>query len=135
VLRLVVARIDQGEVGVVFAAVSAYRWGVWPFRRSSSDLLSQQREQLEQTHGSVAGEYERSTGGASSVVLVAVKSKKIPVIRVIRAETPLDLKESKRLTDRGGVVAYGLSSGEADRLVALLTDAGAAALRVDPPPG
>ncbi|MGH3426706.1 MAG: ribosomal protein L7/L12, partial [Mycobacteriales bacterium] len=85
--------------------------------------------------GSVAGEDARSTGGASSVVLVAVKPKKIPVIRVIRAETALGLKESKRLTDRGGVVAYGLSSGDADRLVGLLTDAGATARRVDLPPG
>ena len=116
---------------MVFAATSAYCGGVWPFRRSSTDLLANQREQLERARGSVAAEDAGSTNGACSVVLVEAGSKKIPVIKVIRAETALGLRESKQLADRGGVVAYGLSGGEADRLVTLLTDAGAQARRLD----
>jgi ribosomal protein L7/L12 len=107
---------------------------MWPFRRSPTELLSQQRAQLGHSQRTIAALDERSAdGGASAVMLEAVRSKKIPVIRVIRAETPLGLKESKELADRGGVVADGLTVAGADRLVALLVDAGGAARRVDAP--
>lgn len=116
---------------MVFAATSAYCDCVWPFRRSSTDLFANQREQLERARGPVGAEDSGSTNAACSVVLERARSKKIPVIRVIRAETALGLRESKQLADRGGVVAYGLSGEEADRLVTLLTDAGAQARRLD----
>jgi large subunit ribosomal protein L7/L12 len=77
---------------------------------------------------SVAG---HSVERSSAVVLLKAGAAKIPLIRVIRAETTLGLRESKHLADEGGVVAYGLSPREADRLVVLLADAGATAERLD----
>jgi ribosomal protein L7/L12 len=63
-----------------------------------------------------------------------VGSAKIPVIRLLRAETSLGLIECKHVADSGGVVAQGLTISEADRLVGLLRAAGATATRLDPTP-
>jgi len=63
----------------------------------------------------------------SSVLLVHPGRSKIPVIKVIRSDRRIGLKEAKALVDSGGVVAEGLSIDDAQRLVEKLIGAGARA--------
>src|SRR5436305_14463655 len=63
----------------------------------------------------------------SSVLLVHAGRSKIPVIKVIRSERRIGLKEAKALGDSGGVVAEGLAIDDAQRLVEKLIAAGAQA--------
>ena len=63
----------------------------------------------------------------SSVLLVHAGRSKIPVIKVIRSERRIGLKEAKALVDSGGVVAEGLAIDDAQRLVEKLIAAGAQA--------
>jgi large subunit ribosomal protein L7/L12 len=60
------------------------------------------------------------------VVLKSAGAKKIDVIKVVRAETGIGLKEAKDLCDKGNeAVKKGLPKDEADKLAKLLKDAGA----------
>src|SRR5262245_12124637 len=60
------------------------------------------------------------------VILKSAGAKKIDVIKVVRAETGLGLKEAKDLCDKGNeAVKKGLPKDEADKLVAALKTAGA----------
>jgi ribosomal protein L7/L12 len=109
--------------------MSAYAVGMWPFRRTP-DLLDQQRRNLERPNAD--GAEERGVGAGSAVLVRHAGPKKIPLIRVLRAETSLGLRECKRVADDGGVVAAGLTTSQADRIVGLLVAVGATAQRVDP---
>lgn len=66
-----------------------------------------------------------------AVELIDSGPRKIPVIKAIREEFRYDLRRSKELVDRCGVVATGLSADDADRVIAKLGAAGATAQRVD----
>jgi Ribosomal protein L7/L12 C-terminal domain/Short C-terminal domain len=66
------------------------------------------------------------------VFLVDAGRKKIPVIKVIRSELGLGLKEAKAVVDIGGVVADGLTIDRAQRLLEKLSAAGARAQLIDP---
>jgi large subunit ribosomal protein L7/L12 len=60
------------------------------------------------------------------VILKSSGAKKIDVIKVVRAETGLGLKEAKDLCDKGGeAVKKGLDKAEAEKLAKTLKDAGA----------
>jgi len=62
------------------------------------------------------------------VVLEAFGDKKIGVIKVVRAETGLGLKEAKELVDGApGKVKEGVSKEEAEKVKAALEEAGATA--------
>jgi hypothetical protein len=63
----------------------------------------------------------------SSVLLVDPGRRRIPVIKVLRSERRIGLKEAKAFADAGGVVAEGLPIDDAQRLVERLIGAGAQA--------
>lgn len=61
-----------------------------------------------------------------NVVLKGFGEKKIDVIKVVREETGLGLKEAKDLVEKGGqTVKEGLSKADADTLKKKLEEAGA----------
>lgn len=61
-----------------------------------------------------------------NVVLKGFGEKKIDVIKVVREETGLGLKEAKDLVEKGGqAVKEGLSKADADTLKKKLEEAGA----------
>lgn len=61
-----------------------------------------------------------------NVVLKGFGDKKIDVIKVVREETGLGLKEAKDLVEKGGqTVKEGLSKADSDTLKKKLEDAGA----------
>jgi hypothetical protein len=66
------------------------------------------------------------------VFLVDAGRSKIPVIKVIRSELRLGLREAKAVVDVGGVVADGLTIDRAQRLLEKLSAAGAHAQLIDP---
>ncbi|MDX6520619.1 MAG: large subunit ribosomal protein, partial [Gaiellales bacterium] len=68
--------------------------------------------------------------GSYDVVLSDPGRRKINVIKSLRQQTGLGLKEAKYLVDTGGVCAEGLTPSAADALVAALVYAGAEANRV-----
>ena len=62
------------------------------------------------------------------VILENFGDKKIGVIKVVRAETGLGLKEAKAVVDKApGKVKEGISKEDAEKLVAALEEAGATA--------
>jgi hypothetical protein len=65
------------------------------------------------------------------VILVQAGRSKIPLIKAIRTETGLGLKESKAIADAGGPVADGLTNDQAEALLQKLAKAGAYAQLVD----
>ncbi len=64
-----------------------------------------------------------------SVMLTAGGPQLIPVIKQIRRETGLGLREAKQLAERGGTVISGVDAARADRMVAALQRLGATAHR------
>jgi Ribosomal protein L7/L12 C-terminal domain/Short C-terminal domain len=66
-----------------------------------------------------------------AVKIVDPGRKKIPLIKAIRDEFRYGLREAKDLVEKQGVVATGLTSEDADRLIAKLEGLGATAQRVD----
>jgi large subunit ribosomal protein L7/L12 len=61
-----------------------------------------------------------------NVVLIGFGDKKIDVIKVVREETGLGLKEAKDLVEKGGqAVKEGLSKADAETLKKKLEEAGA----------
>jgi len=73
--------------------------------------------------GDGGGEEESST---VDVVLTEVGGQKVPVIKVVRAATGLDLKEAKAMVDEAPkAIKEGVDREEADKLKAELEEAGA----------
>lgn len=72
-------------------------------------------------------EAEEAEKSEFSVVITETGSKKIAVIKAIRALTQLNLKDSKGILDRGvpAVVKEKLSKDEAERYKAQIEEAGA----------
>jgi ribosomal protein L7/L12 len=68
--------------------------------------------------------------GSFDVVLLDPGRRKINVIKSLRQQTGLGLREAKALVDAGGVCAQGLTPTAADALVAALVYAGADANRI-----
>ncbi len=79
--------------------------------------------------GAVADTKKSDAPAAPTIFDVVLKSsgaKKIDVIKIVRAETGLGLKEAKDLCDKGGeAVKKGLDKAEAEKLAKTLKDAGA----------
>lgn len=67
-------------------------------------------------------------GGTFDVLLTAVGSKKIPVVKVVRAATGMGLKDATRLVDKApSTLKYGVSKLEAETLKSELEGLGAVA--------
>jgi len=77
--------------------------------------------------GGAGAEAEVEEKTSFDVVLSDIGSKKIQVIKVVRAVTDLGLKEAKELVDKGtgAVVKSGIGKEEAEELKKQLEEAGA----------
>jgi len=72
-------------------------------------------------------EVEEQEQSEFAVVLESIGSKKIQVIKAVRAYTMQNLKDAKGLVDQGGVLKDKLAKEDAERFKALLEEAGATA--------